>query len=230
MTDLPFSTQTALLEHLLGYATDNRRQRFESIIPNRTRHLTVVLENIYQPHNASAVLRTADCLGIQDVHVIENSNEYAVNPGVSLGASNWLDLHRYNEGNDNTEKCLLGLKDQGFRILATSPHKESVAPEALDLSQKTALVFGKEKEGLSDLAFDLADGYLAIPMYGFTESYNISVSAAICLYTLVQRLHGSEVAWQLTQEEKTEILLNWARQTVRMSAKIEAEFLRQLEA
>lgn len=228
MNDLSPSTKAALLEHLLGYVTDNRRNRFEENIPHRTRHLTVVLENIYQPHNASAVLRTADCLGIQDVHVIENSNEYTLNPGVSLGASNWLDLHRYNEGTDNTEKCIKNLKSQGYRVLATSPHKESVAPEELDLSSKTALVFGKEKEGLSDLAFDLADGYLAIPMYGFTESYNISVSAAICLYTLVQRLRGSELAWQLTQEEQTEVLLNWARQSVRLSAKIEAEFLKGL--
>ncbi|MGD1844348.1 MAG: TrmH family RNA methyltransferase [Salibacteraceae bacterium] len=216
--------QVALLAHLLSYVSENRRARFDAIIPHRTRHLTVVLENIYQPHNASAVIRTADCLGIQDVHVVENSNEYTLNPGVSLGASNWVDLHRYNEGEDNTRTCLTELKNQGYRILATSPHKNSVAPEDLDLDTKTALVFGKEKEGLSDLAFDLADGYLAIPMYGFTESYNISVSAAICLYTLVQRLHRSEVHWELTPQEQTEIMLNWARGSVRLSAEIEAAF------
>ena len=140
-----------LYEYLCDFITDQRKQRFEDVIKNRTRHITVVLEDIYQSQNTSAVLRTCDCFGIQDINIIENKNKYYINPDVALGSYNWLTIHNYNKKKENTLECLQYLKNQGFKIIATSPHKNDCSIENLDITQKTAIVFGTEKEGVSEL-------------------------------------------------------------------------------
>ena len=218
-----------LLNFLLTFISDNKLKKFEEKIQYRSRHLTIVLEDIYQPHNASAVLRSCDCFGIQDVHIIENMNKYEVNPDVALGSAKWLRLIKYNEGTDNTALCLNSLKKKGYTIVATSPHKDDFTPESLPLDNKTALVFGTELEGLTDNAKKIADAYVRIPMYGFTESLNISVSAALLLFTLSERLRKSEIKWQLSEEEKIDTLLQWARNVVKRSDAIEREFFRKSE-
>jgi len=198
------------------------------IIADRTKYLTLVLENIYQPHNASAVLRTCDCFGIQEVHIIENENQYNVNPDVALGSSKWLDLKRYNEEENNTLACISTLKKEGYRIVATTPHTNDVDLHDFDLSKgKTALMFGSEQPGLSKLALDNADEFLKIPMFGFTESFNISVSASIILHYLRLRLNQSGIDWKLTKSESDEILLDWLKQSIKRSDIIEKEFLKK---
>ena len=214
-----------LLEYLMGFLTEHRKTLFSQIIKNRTRHLTVILEDIYQPHNASAVLRTCDCLGIQDVHIIENRNKYQVNPKVALGASKWLNLYKYKEKEDNTLACIQHLKKQGYRIIATTPHKNDVTVNELPIDKKTALIFGQELRGLSDNAMALSDGFVKIPMYGFTESFNISVSAAIMLKVLTDRMRTENIAWQLTEAEQKNILLQWTRNSIKRVDLIEKEFL-----
>ena len=191
-----------LLSYLQEFITPNKKNKFEELILHRTRHLTIVLEDIYQPHNASAVLRSCDCFGIQDVHIIENMNKYEVNPDVALGSSKWLNLIKYNEKENNTESCLKKLKSEGYRVIATTPHENDFIPETLPLGEKTALVFGTELAGLSQVAIDLADGFVRIPMYGFTESFNISVSAALLLFALTERMRKSDINWALTEAEK----------------------------
>jgi len=218
-----------LLNFLLTFISDNKVKKFEEKIQYRSRHLTIVLEDIYQPHNASAVLRTCDCFGIQDVHIIENMNIYEVNPDVALGSSKWLSLIKYNKETNNTSSCLNSLKNKGYKIVATSPHKDDFTPETLPLEQKTALVFGTELEGLTDNAKEMADAYVRIPMYGFTESLNISVSAALLLFTLSERLRKSAIEWHLSEEEKTNIMLQWARNVVKRSETVEREFFRKIE-
>lgn len=213
------------LTYLMSFISENKQKKFAENILNRTRHLTIVLEDIFQPHNASAVLRTCDCFGIQDVHIIENRNRYEVNPDVALGASKWLTLHAYNSDENNTRHCLLKLKERGYRIVATTPHKMDHTPESLPLDQKTALVFGTELEGLSDVAKDLADDFVRIPMYGFTESLNISVSAAILLRSLSIRLRTSGIHWQLDPDVREEVLLGWAMSVVRNPHLIAKAFL-----
>lgn len=217
--------QKEFLEFLSQYVTENKRQKFEEVLQNRTRYITVAIEDVYQPHNASAVLRSCDAFGIQDVHIIENSNVYEINPKVELGTSKWIDLYRYNEQQDNTLTCINHLKKQGYKVIATSPHKDDCPIHELDLSQKTALIFGKEKEGLSDVALNNADGFVKIPMYGFVESLNISVSAAICLQNITERLRTSDIEWQLTEDEIVDIKLQWARKVVKQSNLYEKEFL-----
>ena len=209
-----------LIAYLKQFVTEERFLKFREIINYRTRHITIALEDIFQPHNASAVLRTCDCFGVQDVHIIENRNKYEVNPDVALGASKWLDLIRYNEPGENTQACLTMLKNQGYRIVATTPHENGFTPENLPLDRKVALVFGTELAGLSSMVLEQADDFIRIPMVGFTESLNISVSAAILIQTLTNRLRTSEISWQLTESESDSILLKWLQQTINRSDKI----------
>jgi tRNA (guanosine-2'-O-)-methyltransferase len=216
-----------LLEYLMGFISEERKRRFLENIGLRTRHLTIVLEDIYQPHNASAVLRTCDCFGIQDVHIIENRNKYEVNPDVALGSAKWLNLYKYSGRSSNTAECLQSLRKQGYCIVATSPHKDDFTPENLPLDDKTALVFGTELEGLSEDAMNMAGRFIRIPMYGFTESLNISVSAAIFLHSLSRRLRDSSVGWQLGEHEKTDILLQWTANTIRKSDLLIRDYLKK---
>ena len=218
-----------LLDFLLTFISDNKQKKFEEKIQFRSRHLTIVLEDIYQPHNASAVLRSCDCFGIQDVHIIENMYKYELNPDVELGSAKWLNLIKYNKETNNTSSCLSSLKNKGYTIVATSPHRNDFTPESLPLDKKTALVFGTELEGLTDKAKEIADACVRIPMYGFTESLNISVSAALLLFTLSERLRKSVIDWHLSEEEKTDIMLQWARNVVKKSDAMEREFFRKIE-
>ncbi|MDR1848367.1 MAG: RNA methyltransferase [Bacteroidales bacterium] len=213
---------------LTKLCTENRIHLFEKIIEQRTKHQTIVIENIYQSHNASAVLRTADCLGIQDIHVIENNNQYEINPDVALGSSKWIDLYRYNREANNTKQCLSTLKGKGYKIVATLPSEKNVMLEDININEKLAVVFGNELKGLSDIAIGEADIYMKIPMYGFTESFNISVSAAITMYSLSNRLRKSNVDWQLSDEEKLDTLIKWVKHTIKYNDKVEKEILLRL--
>lgn len=210
-----------LLEKLTSFISDNKNQLFDQIIQNRTRYLTLVLEDIYQAQNASAVLRTADCFGIQDVHIIENRNEYTINPDVALGASKWLSIYRYNEMENNTIRVIQKLKADGYKIVATMPHKGDILLPDMDMNQKTALFFGTELKGLSSVVQEHADFFVKIPMYGFTESYNISVSAALCLQELSKKMRLGNIDWSLSESERLDVKLNWARATVRESERVE---------
>lgn len=216
-----------LLKYLSGFITENRLKKFDELIQHRTRHLTVVLEDIYQPHNAAAVLRSCDCFGIQDVHIIENRNKFEANPDVELGSAKWITMHKYNAKEENTADCIASLKKNSYKIVVTSPHKNDCSIEELDITNKTALFFGTEMRGATPVAFEQADAFVKIPMVGFTESLNISVSAAVTLYTLTSRLKKSDVNWQLSEVEKDEIRLQWFRNSIPKSEILEKDFLQK---
>lgn len=217
-------TQT-LINNLSQFVTNHRYNLIRNILPFRTRYLTVVLEDIYQPHNASAVLRSCDCFGIQDVHIIENLNQYTVNPDVSLGSSKWLTLHRHNSSSHNTASALQQLKTQGYRIVATTPHTEGSQLEDFNLhAGKCAFCFGTEMEGLSSTALTYADEHLKIPLYGFTESLNLSVSAALIMHYLSHQLRQSTIDWQLSQEEQAELQLEWLKKSIKHADLLVKEF------
>ena len=219
------SKDKALLEFLYQFISDERKQRFEEVLENRTRHVTVVLEDIFQPHNASAVLRSCDLTGVQDIHIIENNFTFDVNPDVVMGSTKWIDIRRYNELDFNTPTVIEQLKTKGYQIVATCPHRDDFTPETLPLDQPVALVFGTEKTGITDYVMEHADKFVKIPMYGFTESYNISVSAALLVYTLTHRLHDmTNVDWHLSEEEKEEIRLEWSRRTLNRIRQYERKF------
>ncbi len=227
---MDINQKKALLNFFQEFITPERKKLFKQVLQQRTRHITILLEDIYQPHNASAVLRTCDLTGVQDVHIIETRNEYNVNPDVALGSSKWLNLVKYNQKEHNTLNAYNKLRKRGYRIVATTPNKNAYTPETIPLEGKVALVFGTELNGLTDEAMDHADEYLRIPMYGFTESFNISVSAALVLYALTSRLRNSEISWQLDSDERTDILLEWSRRSIKKSDALERQFFRSLNS
>ena len=213
-----------LIEELSGLVTQRRRELFDRVLDFRTRYITVVLEDIYQSHNASAVLRTCECFGIQDVHIIENKNAYHINPDVVLGATKWLNLKKYKRLEYNTTETIQELRDRGYRIIATTVNEKAVALHNFNLhAGKCALFFGTELTGLSDTALEQADEFLKIPIYGFTDSFNISVSAAIILSQLTMGLHQSDLPWRLTDAEREEQLLGWLKKSVRGGKRIDSD-------
>jgi tRNA (guanosine-2'-O-)-methyltransferase len=219
-----------LLEHLSSAVTEQRMALFNRVINSRTNYITVVLEDIFQPQNASAVLRSCDCLGVQTVHVIENRNRFQVDTEVAMGSSKWLSINTFNNPENNSLLAIRYLKQQGYRIVATTPHINDTELPDFDFEKgKFALVFGSELPGISDSILNEADEFLKIPMFGFTESYNISVSAAIILYSLTERIRNSkQINWKLSEEERTEILIYWLKNSVKSSALMEKRFLEEL--
>lgn len=225
---MELDTQQALVAHLSQFVTEARWQRIRSVLDRRTRRIAVVLEGIHKPHNASAVLRSCDGFGVQDVHIIERDTEFDPNRDVSMGADRWLSLHCYDDLNtNNTATCLDELKHQGYTLIATTPHEPHTSIDRVPISDKIAVMFGSELRGLSPYALSHADVRVNIPMYGFSESFNISVSAALCLYELTKRLRHGDRPWQLSLAEKTQLQLHWLRQSIRASDRLEAEFLSQ---
>jgi tRNA (guanosine-2'-O-)-methyltransferase len=211
-----------LLEKFYEHISDNKKEKFDAYVQDRTRHVTVVLENIFQPHNAAAVLRSCDCFGVQDVHIIENYNKYEPNKEIDMGSSKWLDTIKYSRTENNTTECIQALKAKGYKIVATTPHTDDCMIEDLPLDQPIALMFGTELTGLTDEALEQADAYVRLPMYGFTESYNISVSVALALFSTTERMRKDEnVNWQLSEDEQDSIKLGWAKQVVKHSEKVE---------
>ena len=181
-------------DHLETFLGDERIGIIKRVLSNRTRYITVCLEDIYQSQNASAVLRSSEAFGLQDVHIIENSNSFSINPNVVRGSDKWLTIHRYFNSACPTSDAISSLRSNGYRIVATSPHVDGVALEDFDLTKgKVAVFFGNEHNGVSQTLLDQADEYLYIPMYGFTESFNISVAAAMTIHTLRGKLHEQDI-------------------------------------
>ncbi len=215
-----------LIHYLSEFITPERLDLFERTLDQRTRYLTIALEDIYQPQNASAVLRTVDCFGLQDAYIIENNNQFEVDREVAMGATKWLNIKKFNKKENNSSDAIKHLRKKGYRIVATTPHEGDTNLEDYELEKgKTALFFGTELTGISDIVKNEADEFLKIPMYGFTESFNISVSAAIILHHLTHQLRvHTSLDWRLTQQERDEIKLGWLRRTIKSSALIEAQY------
>ena len=199
-----------LIASLSTVINEQRQKLLHQILARRTRYIMVVLEDIYQSQNASAVIRSAECLGIQELHIIENKNEYQLNPGVIQGASKWIEIIQYKEeGKNNTETCLNNLKDKGYKIVAMTLREDGLGLDELALDTKFALCFGSEEPGLTDTAHEIADEYVKIPMVGFTQSYNLSVSAGISLHHFTTKIRDSSINWQLSEEDKTHLYIDW---------------------
>lgn len=220
-----------LIEYLGQYITDHKKKVMEDVLSKRTRFFTVVLEDIFKPHNASAVLRTCDCFGIQDVHVIEKTKEYKINPFVTRGASQWVDLKKYfNPDGSGVKDCFSHLRKNGYKIYATSPEANSKTIEEINPNEKLALVFGNEHEGVSEEVIQNADALVHIPMLGFTESFNISVAASIFLHHLIQHADSKNLAgFYLNDTEQEELRLQWYKSVVKNSDIHEKVFLDSLK-
>lgn len=216
-----------LSTYLENFVTERRRQLFDDVLNKRTKHFTVVLEDLFEKHNISAVARSCDIFGIQDLHIIENRYDSYVSNHVAKGAQKWIDFHNYNKLEHNTQLCMDNLRKQGYQIIATTPHTDSCILEDFDITKKTAFVFGVEKAGVSDLIMNQADGFLKIPMVGFTESLNVSVAAALILNNITQKLRKSDVDWKLANSEKESIKLEWMKKSIKSIDLILKRFQKQ---
>ena len=205
-----------LLEHLETYLTPERKARFDAVLPNRTKHFTVATEDVYQLHNTSAVIRSCDVFGIQEVHIVEERNSKRIDREIAMGSQKWVDLQRFHTVKD----CIQNLKDNDYQIVATTPHENDLVLADFDIRKKSCFFFGRETEGLSQEVLEAADCYLKIPMVGFTESLNISVSAAIILQDVTYKLRKSDVIWQLSEQEQLEKRLDWISKTLKSYDKI----------
>ena len=210
----------ALIAYLLPHTTEHKALLMEQALQFRTRHVTVLLEDVFQQHNASAAVRSIECFGLQDMHLVESRFKFAVNCGVAMGSSKWIDIHRHK----TTQAAFEKLRAEGYRIVATTPAKGSVELAQLPLDGKLAIVFGTENVGLSEYALANADEYVHIPMYGFTQSFNVSVSVALCLYQITATLRQSNINWALSEDEKIDIMLAWLRNNIRGSGEFEKMF------
>lgn len=224
------SKEQSVVTHLSQFVSDHKKEFVEKVLSNRTRQIKIVLEDIFQSQNASAVIRTCECMGIQDIHVVENISKYSINPRVLKGSNKWIDIsHHASKSQNNTVLLFAELKAAGYKIIVTAPDEDGVAIQDIDVDRKLALVLGNELRGASKEAFELCDERVKIPMYGFTESLNISVSAAICLNTIMTKLHRTGTFVGLSDMEKDALRLKWYRKIVRKSDLIEREFLRTIE-
>lgn len=214
MIDLDY---LAFLENIL---TDNRKERFQQVLSKRTNHFTIAMEDIFQLHNTSAVMRSCEVFGIQQLNVIEERYTKSIDKEIAMGAQKWVDVNRF----DSISGCISSMKSKGYQIIATTPHENDCDLDDFDISKPSALFFGTERDGLSEEVLQNADGFLKIPMAGFTESLNISVSAAIIIQNLMSRLHKSDIKWQLSKEEILEKRLQWAKNTIKDIKRIEERY------
>jgi len=210
----------AYLEFLENILTENRKERFLNVLKNRTRHFTVAVEDVFQMHNTSAVMRSCEVFGIQELNIIEQRFGKRIDKEIAMGAQKWVDINAF----DSITSSLDNLQSRGYQIIATTPHEEDCLLEDFDISKPSALFFGTERDGLSDEILKRADGFLKIPMVGFTESLNISVSAAIIIQNITERLRKSNIQWQLTEEEIIEKRLQWAKNTIKDINRIESRY------
>ncbi|WP_296313374.1 TrmH family RNA methyltransferase [Winogradskyella sp. UBA3174] len=200
-----------LLNYLETYLTENRKERFNKVLAKRTKHFTVATEDVYQLHNTSAVMRSCDVFGIQELSIVEEVNSKRIDGEIAMGAQKWVDLNRYH----TTKDCIKDLKAHGYQIVATTPHGNDCDLIDFDITKKSCFFFGRETEGLSKQIIDEADCFLKIPMVGFTESLNISVSAAIILQHVTAKLRKSSIKWGLSEDELIEKRFDWVKKTIR---------------
>ncbi len=214
-----------LLKNLLQFVNEGRQDLIAKAIAQRTKHFTLVLENFHHPHNISATIRSSECFGWQDVHVVENEVEYERNPRVNKGADKWLNIHHYDSKHFNTPECLASLKEKGFQLVVTSPHHQSVGLHELDITKKTAIVLGSESVGVSDYSLQQADALLRIDTCGFTESLNVSVSAGIIMQALNQRVRNEGVKWELNDHDREEVYFHFLDQLMENCHALESRYI-----
>lgn len=204
-------------DYMSGFLTGERAQTLRRTLAMRTRYMTILTENTFHPQNASALVRHCEAFGVQDLHTVETMCRFDPSVNIVRGTDKWIDIIRH----DSTEEAIASLKASGYRIVATTPHRESCTPETFDVEKgRFCLVFGTEHAGVSPQIISAADEFLRIPMCGMVESLNVSASAAILIYMLSQRMRLSDVAWRLSETERSEVMFRWVMSSVRDARRI----------
>jgi len=199
--------------YLLNFLTDDKIEKFSTLIHLKTEYILPVFEDIYQFRNAAAIVRSLEGLGVNKMVALEGKNFFKPEESVSRGAEKWLKIER----KPHTLESLLEIKSKGYSIVSVSPEKDALDIENVSINKPIALIFGTEWEGVSQEVLDISDACVKIPMYGFTQSYNVSVATAISVYSLMNRIRNSEIKWQLSEEYKLEMQLYWAKNSIQSS-------------
>lgn len=209
------------IAHLSQFVTDERAVVLRSALDMRTNYMTIMAENTFHPQNASALVRHCEAFGVQNIHTVETLCKFNPNVNIVKGTDKWIDIRRHH----STSEALRALKSDGYRIVATTPHRESCTPETFDVKRgKFALVLGTEHAGISDEVLASADEYLRIPMCGMVESLNVSASAAILIYILSQRMREQVADWQLGDDDRAAVMFRWLCESVKDSRQILERF------
>lgn len=225
---LGLETPGKITEILREYVGDERFDRMNSILDLRTRRLTALLENVTNPHNAAACLRSCDAFGIQDLHVVtEDSQPIRVARGIARKCHKWLTVHHHRD----LESALHAIKSAGYRLAVTDPGSDTQAAmplESVSMDQKLCVAFGNEAAGVSDELRAAADFLMVIPMHGFVESLNISVAFALSMHWLRCKLDaGAEGTGDLIEDERVRIVDRWVLEQVSRSQDILKELDRR---
>ncbi len=204
-------------DYLAEFVTPQRYRTLMAALAMRTRYMTLLTENLFHPHNASALMRHCDAFGVQELHTVETRCKFQPNASIVRGTDKWIDVQRH----PSTAEALAALRAEGYRLVATTPHRESCTPETFDVTRGPfALIFGTEHAGISQEAMAAADEYLRIPMCGLVESLNVSASAAILIYMFSERVRQQVETWQLAPEESSALRLRWLTASVRSAQEI----------
>lgn len=221
-------TKKDIINELKEFVLPERILTFQKVLSQRTRYISLLIENIYQTHNASAILRTAEALGIQDLYIYERKNHFNPNEEISMGAHKWLNIKKYNENEQSVPEIISKLKNKGYRIVATALHDNAYDIEHIDLNKgKILFLFGTEKEGLTTEIKNQADEFVKIPMFGFTESFNVSVSVGIVLYSVIRKLQKSNINYKLTEEERETLMVEWLAKSIPLGEKVLERILKK---
>ncbi|GAB3337408.1 RNA methyltransferase [Marivirga atlantica] len=204
-----------LIKKYAEFISDRRKEFIDEVLQNRTEHLTIVVEDLIDPHNINAIFRTGECFGVQHFHIIDNIQKFHIGRGVSKGATKWIDIHRYDQADiNNSKEAIEKLKLKGYQILATSPDENAVSFKSVDISQPTALIFGNERDGISQTVKDEADQLIKIPMFGFTESFNVSVAAGILIQEFTTKIRKEVSDWGLSESQINDYKLQWYKKSM----------------
>lgn len=202
-------TTEQLINHFSTFVTPERFEKIKQLVTQRTRLVTIALEEPHKTQNTGAIVRSCDAFGVQDMHAITGRNQLAVKNAIASGATKWLSVYQYQ----TSAQCMQNLKQKGYQLVATSPHATTTLQE-IPVDKPIALFFGTEKEGLSQEILSAVDSTVKIPMFGFTESFNVSVSVALCLYQITTMLRSSDINWQLSEREQEQLILDWLKASV----------------
>ena len=214
-------TNQEIYDYLQQFLTDERLSKIEHFSKESSDFVLPVMEDVYQFRNAAAIVRSVEACGFHHVVALEEENVFNPNLKVTKGAETWVQVEKMPNNLDSLKE----IKSRGYRILAVSPEKNATMLPDYEVKEPIALVFGTELEGVSDEILDFADETLAIPMFGFTKSFNVSVAAAICMYELKQKLMKSGIEYQLSDEKLLELKIRWAKNSIKSSEQILERFL-----
>jgi len=219
----------ALQNYIESFMTESRILNLKKVLENRMRHLCLVAENFIDEHNIHAMIRTSECFGLQDFHNIGQKNmQLKKNKSVTRGAFQWTHIYDYTDCEEPTLACIKNLKAQGYKVFATSSHLDAAyTPDTIPIDQPLAILMGKEHEGISDIALAHCDGIVTIPMYGFTESFNVSVAASLLAQPITERIRREDIEWQLSPKEKDKLYYEWIWHSLKYPDKLYHDWVQQ---